>query len=302
LLSRVKKGKNCNLLPDSPASSLQATINSWIDYAQSLTRHDEQRRVTAMTLSLEHALGGGGFGKDLHRTYLVGHKMTLADICAFAAMGFPTQHADRKRVLSMIPPEAKATKRFVEMMAGCVALKEATQLAIGISSNREAVFDASEELEPLVPGMNVLEGAIPGRVVTRFPPEPSGYLHIGHAKACLLNDYYARRYKGRLLLRFDDTNPSKEKEEYQNSIVEDLATLGVKPDSLSYTSDYLEVIAEYAKQLVRTGQAYMDDTPQEQMKKERIERVESKHRNQTPEEGLDKFDLMCSGSPEGAVW
>ena len=104
------------------------------------------------------------------------------------------------------------------------------------------------------------------------------------------------------MLRFDDTNPSKEKEEFQNAIVEDLATLGVKPDSLSYTSDYLEVIADYARQLINEGKAFMDDTPQEQMKQERIERQESRHRNQSSEEALEKFKVMCSGSEEGAKW
>jgi len=120
-------------------------------------------------------------------------------------------------------------------------------------------------MEELVPGMNGLEGALPGLVCTRFPPEPSGYLHIGHAKAVLLNNYYARRYHGRLIVRFDDTNPSKEKEKFRESILSDLGLLGVNSDRVTFTSDYFNTIWGYAIRLIEAGLAYIDDTPQEVM-------------------------------------
>lgn len=271
-----------------------ATVDSWIDYASSLMRVDPSQRTRALGMSLERALAEG--------TYVVGTTLTLADLCLFAALGFPTQAQDRSRLLRDLP-SAPGTWRWIEMLASHPALQEATQLCVGVVYNAEADFyGPHRRLEPLVSGMNTLEGAVPGRVVTRFPPEPSGYLHIGHAKAALLNDYYARRYQGRLVLRFDDTNPSKEKEEFQQSIVEDLAKLGVKPDLVTYTSDYFDVMEGYAKALINKGLAYMDDTPQEQMKAERGERLESKHRNQSKEDSHKYFKLMCSGSAEGGAW
>ena len=83
-----------------------------------------------------------------------------------------------------------------------------------------------------------LKGAVKGQVVTRFPPEPSGYLHIGHAKAMLINYFIAKHYDGKMLLRFDDTNPDKEKQEFTDNILLDLKTLGVEFASISHTSDY----------------------------------------------------------------
>ena len=117
-----------------------------------------------------------------------------------------------------------------------------------------------------------------------------------------MNEYYARRYKGRLIVRFDDTNPSKEKEEFQSSIIEDLAMLGVKPDVVTFTSDYFETIKGYALDLMKKGFAYMDDTPQEEMQKERMGRVNSKHRDQSSEDCMKYFELMCSGKEEGSKW
>jgi glutamyl-tRNA synthetase len=277
---------------DGDRSAAQdALINTWIDYAQSIIMLPTEQMHKAVAMTLEHAL------QD--RTYLVGHSLSLADICLFAALGFPSQHKDRLSVLNaIVNPTAQ---RWINMVASCPAVMEATQLAMGIAYE-EAIFDENDKLEPLAEGMNLLQGAVPGKVVTRFPPEPSGYLHIGHAKAVLLNDYYARRYRGRLILRFDDTNPSKEKEEYQESIIEDLAKLGVKPDLVTFTSDYFSTISKYAEYLISKGLAYMDDTPQEQMKEERMKRQDSKHRSQSPEDAMKFYKLMHSGSEEGGAW
>lgn len=140
-------------------------------------------------------------------------------------------------------------------------------------------------------------------VITRFPPEPSGYLHIGHAKAALLNDYFAhKKYNGKMIVRFDDTNPSKEKQEFQDSILKDCELLGVKPDQVTYTSDYFQDLYDRAVQMIKDGNAYADDTPQEQLQEERKNRIESTHRNDSVEDNLAHFEEMKKGTDEGKKW
>lgn len=279
--------------PCKTDADMTANIDMWIDYAASLLRLEETRQFKAAVLTVEKALQAG-------RTFVTGHALTAADVALFQILGFPTTTTTLEQVLNKIPPVAVETRRWCRTLAVHPALQEAAQLAAPAEITD---FCGAPQVEPLVTGMCALEGAVPGRVVTRFPPEPSGYLHIGHAKAVLLNDYYATRYRGRLILRFDDTNPSKEKEEYQESFVVDLAQLGVKPDVVSYASDYFDVCLGYAKQMMAAGLAYMDDTPPDQMKTKRENRQASKHRNtQTPAEALEKFELMCSGDAAGAAW
>jgi glutamyl/glutaminyl-tRNA synthetase len=94
-------------------------------------------------------------------------------------------------------------------------------------------------------------------------PEPSGYLHIGHIKACILNRFFADKYKGKFILRFDDTNPEKEEDEFEGSFEGDLKMLGVGWDKVVHTSDHFAEIEECARKLVRQGDAFMDDTDQQ---------------------------------------
>src|SRR5262245_14601129 len=98
-----------------------------------------------------------------------------------------------------------------------------------------------------------------GRVATRFPPEPNGYLHIGHAKSICLNFGVAREYRGTCNLRFDDTNPLKEDVEYVESIEEDVRWLGFDWNGLFYASDYFQKLYDFAEELIKRGKAFVDD-------------------------------------------
>jgi glutaminyl-tRNA synthetase len=139
-----------------------------------------------------------------------------------------------------------------------------------------------------------------GRVMTRFPPEPNGYLHIGHAKSICLNFGLAEEYGGLCNLRFDDTNPTKEEIEYVESIMEDVRWLGFDwDDRLYYASDYFEQLYQYAIQLVKDGKAYVDSLSAEEIREYRGTLTEagkdSPYRNRSVEENLDLFERMQAG-------
>jgi len=150
---------------------------------------------------------------------------------------------------------------------------------------------------------DVAEGKNEGRVHTRFPPEPNGYLHIGHAKSIVLNFGVAAEFDGLCNLRFDDTNPVKEEEEYVRAIIEDIRWLGYDwGDRLFYASDYFDQLYHFAIQLINAGKAYVDHLSPEEIREYRGTLTEpgkeSPYRDRTVEENLDLFQRMKAGEFE----
>src|SRR5579875_839878 len=149
-------------------------------------------------------------------------------------------------------------------------------------------------------------GKYQGRVHTRFPPEPNGYLHIGHAKSICLNFGLAREFGGKCNLRFDDTNPEKEETEYVESIMDTIRWLGFDwEDRLYYASDYFEQLYEWAVELIKKGKAYVCDLSAEEVRQYRGTLTEpgkeSPYRNRSVEENLDLFERMRKGEfPDGS--
>jgi len=144
-----------------------------------------------------------------------------------------------------------------------------------------------------------------GQVQTRFPPEPNGYLHIGHAKSICLNFGLADEFGGKTNLRFDDTNPEKEEQEYVDSIMKDVHWLGFEWDGLYYASDYFDQLYEWAVKLINDGKAYVDDLSAEEIRQHRGTLTEpgkdSPHRNRSVAENLDLFERMRKGEfPDGS--
>src|ERR1700751_2909942 len=144
-----------------------------------------------------------------------------------------------------------------------------------------------------------------GSVQTRFPPQPNGYLHIGHAKAICIDFGLADEFGGRTNLRFDDTNPEKEETEDVDSIMDDVRWLGFEPEQVVYASDYFDQLYEWAIKLIKDGKAYVDDLSADEIRHYRGTLTEpgknSPYRNRSVEENLDLFERMKAGEfPDGS--
>ena len=157
------------------------------------------------------------------------------------------------------------------------------------SKKRKKVYEAGQlQLPPL-------QGATMGNVVTRFPPEPNGYPHLGHAKAAIIDEEYARLYKGKLILRFDDTNPVNEKLEYYEAINEGLEWLGVKPNVTKNTSDDIQLLYEYGKKLIMADGAYVCTCPQKMIHDLRAKGLPCECRKD-PAVAIERFRKVLDGS------
>ncbi|KAL1129823.1 hypothetical protein AAG570_012767 [Ranatra chinensis] len=225
-------------------------------------------------------------------TYFVGKECSLADIMIWSALYVNTNWVKLQNE-GCVPDNVLRWFLLIQSLEfvskAVLALPIQT---VGQGSMSQAVCKEEGKFVEL-------PGAELGKVVVRFPPEASGYLHIGHAKAALLNQYYQDSFKGKLIMRFDDTNPAKEKEDFERVILEDLKLLQIKPDTFTHTSHYFDVILTMCEQLIIEGKAYVDNTDPEIMKKERDQRIESKNRNNSKEMNMNLWEEMKKGSDIG---
>uniref|UniRef100_A0A2C9KCV6 Bifunctional glutamate/proline--tRNA ligase n=1 Tax=Biomphalaria glabrata TaxID=6526 RepID=A0A2C9KCV6_BIOGL len=228
-------------------------------------------------------------------TYISGTALTIADLALWEVLHLSSSF---QTLLSANEAPVNVSRYYKFLTAQKPFAKAATQFAA--AAVKDVKKKSSETNIKKDEGKFVeLPGAEMGKVVVRFPPEASGYLHIGHAKAALLNQYYRDTFKGTLIMRFDDTNPAKENAEFEKVILEDLQLLGVNYDKFSHTSDHFDTLMKYCEQMLREGKAYVDDTDPEVMKKEREERQESKSRNNDVAKNLSLWEEMKKGSSVG---
>lgn len=233
------------------ASPLQSTqIDFFVDLAFGALTRKEVLPDIAAQLNLHLAT----------RTFLVGRGFTAADLAVFTSVRSNGRWAQLNR----------NTKDFGALIRwfNFVDKLPQTQVAVVAAKKTESKGGDDASAADAESGGNFdidLPGAEFGKVVTRFPPEPSGYLHIGHAKAALLNYIIATKYGGHVILRFDDTNPSKEKSEYVDNILTDLSTLGVEWKELTHTSQHFDHLLECGLKMLQLDKAYIDETPVDQV-------------------------------------
>lgn len=282
-------------------------IDEWLDYAP----------IFASGSQFEEACRYVD-GYLLQQTFLVGHSLSIADIAVWSGLAGTGK---RWESLRSSKKYQNLARWFNSILAEYDVLNEVTATYVGKKGSGKPTASKVKEQQGSNANLSKVNGdaidkekegrrptsevdlpeAEVGKVRLRFAPEPSGYLHIGHSKAALLNQYFAERYNGEVIIRFDDTNPDKESNEFVDNLLKDIETLGIKYRTVTYTSDYFPQLMEMAEKLIREGKAYVDDTPREQMQKERMDGIESRCRNNSVEENLKLWKEMISGSERGTM-
>jgi bifunctional glutamyl/prolyl-tRNA synthetase len=280
-------------------------VDHWLTYSLSLKseKSDFNSLLTFLDKSLDAV------------TYLACKRLTIADFAIFASLYSSKSWLDilTSRENSELTQETTAKKKiFVNILRWYNFIKSNPIIAKTLDSLPNEVKSAltpvsgRSSMEKSNVGNRAREGkfvelpgAEMGKVVVRFPPEASGYLHIGHAKAALLNQYYQEAFQGKLIMRFDDTNPAKENVHFEKVILEDVAMLEIKPDMFTHTSQYFDLMLEYCEKLLKEGKAYVDDTDPETMKAQREQKIESSNRNNTYEENAKLWEEMKKGTAQG---
>ncbi|XP_033359359.1 bifunctional glutamate/proline--tRNA ligase isoform X2 [Bombus vosnesenskii] len=232
-------------------------------------------------------------------TWLVSKKLTIADIHVFCTL------VDKKFLTQFEKKFINITRWYKQVLSlsavtkALLLVKKNAKLSLHNNVQSEKTINKQTGQRKQEGKFIDLPGAEMGKVIVRFPPEASGYLHIGHAKAALLNQYYAQTFQGQFIMRFDDTNPAKENVEFEKAILEDLELLQIKPDRFTHSSDYFDLMLEYCTKLIKDGKAYVDNTPADIMKEQRDQKLMSSNRNNSIEQNLELWNEMQQGTVKG---
>ena len=206
------------------------------------------------------------------------------------------------KIISLYPAHKSDVKALAKEVAKIIEEVNSLEkdLLQAEYSKYAAEFESEQKIkvEKTAKPKFILEGVADGDFVGRASPEPSGYPHMGHIKQVLLNEVFAKAYKGRIFLFFDDTNPEKAKQEYVDAIKKDFAWLGIKFDREYFASDNVEKLYAYARQLIESGRAYVCECDRDEMKKNRMDGIECKHRKQSSKQNMELFEEMLSGKME----
>uniref|UniRef100_A0A7N0VNK1 glutamate--tRNA ligase n=1 Tax=Kalanchoe fedtschenkoi TaxID=63787 RepID=A0A7N0VNK1_KALFE len=285
-------------------NALEASqIDEWLEYTPVLASGPDFETACA---NLDNYL--------LQRTLFVGYTFSIADIAIWAGLAGSGQRWESLRKLK----KYQNLVRWYNSISSeySIVLQEVVSFVPKKGSGKPTATKSKENDQKGKTNGDIVEKGktgsrstfevdLPeaeiGKVCLRFAPEPSGFLHIGHSKAALLNQYFADRYQGKLIIRFDDTNPAKESNEFVDNLLKDIETLGINYETVTYTSDYFPQLMEMAEKLIHKGKAYVDDTPREQMQKERMDGIESKRRSNSIEENLELWKEMIAGSERGLL-